>query len=111
MKNQDLLDGWLKTGDLGYYDQDGDIFVDKRINQVLKYQSEEEISSKEFEAVLYDHRAVFEASVTEEELKQHVIEKLGFNNQLQRVIFLLRLPRFTNGKIKLLYNIARSDMF
>lgn len=55
--------GWLKTGDLGYYDQDGDIFVNKRINQVLKYQNEEEISSKKFEAVLYDHRAVFEASV------------------------------------------------
>lgn len=31
-------DGWLKSGDLGYRDRDGDFFIVDRIKEMIKYQ-------------------------------------------------------------------------
>ena len=55
-------DGWLKTGDKGYVDEDGwFFFVDRKVNMIKR--AGENISTTELENVLVDHPLVAEAAV------------------------------------------------
>lgn len=33
-------DGWLKTGDIGYYDEDGHFFITDRLKELIKVASQ-----------------------------------------------------------------------
>jgi acyl-CoA synthetase (AMP-forming)/AMP-acid ligase II/thioesterase domain-containing protein len=57
-----LRDGWLSTGDLGYLDVDGFLFVTGRCKEQIK-RAGETISPVEIERVLLRHPAVREAAV------------------------------------------------
>lgn len=55
-------DGWLKTGDKGYVDEDGwFFFVDRKVNMIKR--AGENISTTELENVLADHPCIAEAAV------------------------------------------------
>ncbi len=57
-----LKGGWLHTGDIGYLDEDGYLFlVDRKKDMILK--SGENIYPAELEAILYQHPAVLEAAI------------------------------------------------
>ncbi len=54
--------GWFRTGDLGYLDADGYLFIVDRKKDII-IRGGENISCQEVEAALYAHPAVAEASV------------------------------------------------
>ena len=77
-------DGWFKTGDLGYVDEKGRLFVRGRIKTMILGASGENIYPEEIEAVINQSPYVQESLVLEDEkgltalicLKSEVIENL-----------------------------------
>ena len=57
-----LADGWLHTGDVGYFDDDGYLVLVDRVKDMI-IRGGENIYPKEIENVLYRHPAVLEAAV------------------------------------------------
>src|SRR5207244_7343438 len=49
-------DGWLHTGDVGYVDDDGDVFIVDRVKELIKYKGLQ-VAPAELEATLLGHRA------------------------------------------------------
>jgi long-chain acyl-CoA synthetase len=57
-----LVDGWLYSGDIGYLDEDGYLYLtDRKKDLIIK--GGENISPREIEEALYQHEAVAEAVV------------------------------------------------
>ncbi len=57
-----IVDGWLHTGDLAYYDEKGFIYiVDRKKDMIVS--GGENVYSREVEDVLYKHPAIGEAAV------------------------------------------------
>ncbi|XP_055708156.1 uncharacterized protein LOC129804652 [Phlebotomus papatasi] len=56
-------EGWLRTGDLGYYDEDEFFFIVDRIKEVIKYRALQ-VPPVELEALLLGHPKIADAGVT-----------------------------------------------
>lgn len=57
-----MQDGWFRTGDVGYIDQDGYLFVIDRIKDVIN-RNGEKIAAAEIESCLLQHPMVRDAAV------------------------------------------------
>jgi long-chain acyl-CoA synthetase len=57
-----MKDGWLRTGDLGYYDERGFIYIADRKDDMI-VTGGENVYPKEVEEILYRHPSVDEAAV------------------------------------------------
>ena len=57
-----IVEGWLRSGDLGYLDDEGFIFVQDRAKDMV-LRAGENIYSAEVEAAIYEHPAIYEAAV------------------------------------------------
>jgi long-chain acyl-CoA synthetase len=57
-----LVDGWLRSGDIGHVDDEGFIYVDDRLKDMV-LRGGENVYCAEVEAAIYDHPAVHEAAV------------------------------------------------
>uniref|UniRef100_A0A182M8S1 Luciferin 4-monooxygenase n=1 Tax=Anopheles culicifacies TaxID=139723 RepID=A0A182M8S1_9DIPT len=55
-------DGWLHTGDIGYYDADGDFFIVDRLKELIKYKAFQ-VAPAELEALLLSHPGVKDCAV------------------------------------------------
>jgi acyl-CoA synthetase (AMP-forming)/AMP-acid ligase II len=55
-------DGWYRTGDMGYFDEDGYIYLTGRSDDLIK-RGGELVGPDEVESVLYSHPKVEEAAV------------------------------------------------
>ena len=113
---------WLRTGDLGYIDEDGYIFMVDRIKDMIIVNGMN-VYPRQIEEVLHQHEAVLEAAVvgqphashgeivvayvvpaeghalTEAEIKQFCKERLGQHQLPRRVEIRDGLPKNASGKI------------
>jgi long-chain acyl-CoA synthetase len=119
---QALRDGWLHTGDVGYLDEEGYLFItDRKKDLIIK--GGENVSPREIEEALYLHPAVAEAAVVgvphevygediwaviqlkrdaaaeEHGILQHVAKYVTKFKVPSRVVFMAALPMNSNGKI------------
>lgn len=60
-------DGWLRTGDLGYVDEDGFVFLTGRKKNLIITKNGENVSPEEIENKLSKHRLIQEVLVRESE--------------------------------------------
>ncbi|CAN7050660.1 unnamed protein product [Brassica rapa subsp. trilocularis] len=56
------LEGWLKTGDICYIDEDGFLFVVDRLKELIKYKGYQ-VPPAELEALLVTHPDILDAAV------------------------------------------------
>jgi long-chain acyl-CoA synthetase len=117
-----LSDGWLLTGDIGYLDADGFVFItDRKKDLIIK--GGENIASKEVEDAFQSHPAVAEVSVvgvpddtfgenicaaivlkpdrqaTAEELREHAARWITSFKLPAQIVFVEALPKSPVGKI------------
>ena len=113
--------GWIYTGDLGYQDVDGYIFLSGRAKDFIK-RGGEMVSPEEVEMVLRSHPDVDDAAVigvpdvewgeevravvvgrsdqaTEEQIIEFCREKLAGFKRPRSVVFVGELPRNVMGKV------------
>ena len=57
-----IVDGWLRTGDVGRIDAEGFVYVEDRAKDLV-LRAGENVSCAEVEAAVYEHPAVYEAAV------------------------------------------------
>ncbi len=112
----------MSSGDVGHFDANGLLFVDGRDDDMI-VSGGENVFPREVEDLLSDHQAVEEAavigvddaefgqrlkafvvllpgaSVTEDELKQHVRDHLARYKIPREIVFLDKLPRNPTGKV------------
>lgn len=119
-----LAGGWMHTGDMGYLDESGYLYVIDRLKDIIN-RSGENIAAGEVESCLQYHEAVLEAAVfavpdsktheavaavvcvdaeqdqpTSEDLKQHVAESLaGYKIPRDIDVRLEPLTRNPSGKL------------
>jgi fatty-acyl-CoA synthase len=120
--NASFRDGWFHTGDLGYFDEEGYLFVAGRKKDMVK-SGGISIYPLEIESVLYSHPEVFEAavigvpdsqwgeavtavivlkeraSVSAEALQQYCKERLSSYKVPKSVLFVQSLPHTEVGKV------------
>jgi 2-furoate---CoA ligase len=118
-----LRHGWYFTGDMGYEDSEGDIYVSGRVDDMI-ISGGENIYPTEVEDVLTRHPLIVESAVigvedpkwgqvvtafvvpaeqslTAEEIDRHCREQADFSDfkRPRRVIFVKKIPRTASGKI------------
>jgi long-chain acyl-CoA synthetase len=57
-----LVDGWLRTGDLGHISEEGFLYVEDRAKDMI-IRGGENVYSAQVESAIYEHPAVYEAAV------------------------------------------------
>jgi acyl-CoA synthetase (AMP-forming)/AMP-acid ligase II/acyl carrier protein len=113
-------DGWFHTGDTGYLDPEGDLFLTGRIKQLIN-RGGEKINPQEVDDALLTHPAVSEAAsfaiphktlgedvsaavvlrqdISPEELRSYLLERLASFKVPHRIAVMEALPRNPVGKV------------
>lgn len=113
-------DGWLHTGDIGYVDEEGHLFIVDRVKELIKYKGFQ-VAPAELEAILLSHPAiadaavipspdeeagevpkafiVLKAEVSPEEIKEYVAEQVAPYKKIRLLEIVDRIPKTASGKI------------
>lgn len=115
-------DGWLKTGDLCYIDEDGYLFVVDRLKELIKYKGYQ-VPPAELEALLLTHPEIEDVAVipfpdrevgqfpmayvvrkkgsnlSEREVMEFVAKQVAPYKKVRKVAFVAEIPKNASGKI------------
>ncbi|PHU24164.1 4-coumarate--CoA ligase 1 [Capsicum chinense] len=115
-------EGWLHTGDMGFIDNDDELFIVDRLKELIKYKGFQ-VAPAELEALLLNHPNISDAAVvpmkdeqagevpvafvvrsngstiTEDEVKDFVSKQVVFYKRIKRVFFVETVPKSPSGKI------------
>ncbi|XP_077971264.1 uncharacterized protein LOC120346127 isoform X2 [Styela clava] len=116
-------DGWIHTGDIGYVDNDGILYIIDRLKEVIKYKSLQ-VSPAELESAILKHPKVMDVGVigipdtyagelpkafvvkkvdnlTKDDVNAFVKSELADYKQLRGGIeFVKKIPKSATGKIQ-----------
>ena len=120
---QAFTNSWFRTGDQGYLDPDGYLFLKGRLKEIIN-RGGEKISPREVDEVILDHPAIaqvvtfalphsqlgedvgaavvlnHQASTTEEAIQEFAAAQLADFKVPRRVIFLDEIPKGPTGKLQ-----------
>jgi acyl-CoA synthetase (AMP-forming)/AMP-acid ligase II len=115
-------EGWLHTGDIGYADADGYLYVVDRLKELIKYKGMQ-VAPAELEGVLLTHDAIADVAVigspdeeagelpkafvvlkpnrevSPDDLMAYVAERVAPHKKIRRVEFVAQIPKSASGKI------------
>jgi amino acid adenylation domain-containing protein len=115
--------GWFRTGDQGYLDADGYLFITGRLKELIN-RGGEKIAPREIDEVLLSHPAIAQAlsfaiadpqlgeeigaavvlrpgmTATAEELQRFVLTKLADFKVPRQMVFLAEIPKGPTGKLQ-----------
>ena len=113
-------DGWLRTGDVGHFDDDGYISIVDRVKELIKYKGFQ-VAPAELEALLVTHPDVADAAVVPspdpesgevpkafvvardqldpDEVMSFVAGKVSAYKKIRRLEVVDQIPRSASGKI------------
>jgi acyl-coenzyme A synthetase/AMP-(fatty) acid ligase/acyl carrier protein len=118
-----FTNGWFRTGDLGYFDSDGYLFLAGRLKEIIN-RGGEKISPREIDEALLDHPDAVEAAAfaiphaslgediaavvvvghptqtTEESLRDYLISRLAAFKVPSRMLIVDTIPKTATGKIQ-----------
>lgn len=111
-----LVNGWIRTGDLGHRDAAGRFYFDGRVKNVIK-RSGENVSAEEVERVLAAHRDVVESVVVGvhdpirlEEVYGWVVERPGAGLDPEELFRWCETNGMSRWKIPRYLRIVRSPL-
>ncbi|MED6210524.1 4-coumarate--CoA ligase 3, variant 2 [Stylosanthes scabra] len=119
-------EGWLHTGDIGYVDNDDEVFIVDRLKEIIKFKGYQ-VAPAELEGLLMSHPSIEDAAVvpqkddvagevpvafvvrssnngdfdlvTEDAVKDFIAKQVAFYKRPQRIIFIDKIPKSAIGKI------------
>lgn len=116
-------DGFCHTGDVGYIDEDGFVFIVDRLKEMIKYKGHQ-VAPAELEDVLHGHPQIADAccvrgkdiksgeevpkafvvlkpgaAVSAEDVMSYVTEKVAPYKRVRQVEFVQSIPKTLSGKI------------
>lgn len=113
-------EGWLRTGDIGYCDAEGQLFVVDRLKELIKTNGRQ-VAPAELESLLMSHASIADAAVVSspdekagevpkafvvlkgeasaEEIMEFVAARVAPYKRIRRVEFISEIPKSPAGKI------------
>ncbi|XP_010488123.1 PREDICTED: 4-coumarate--CoA ligase 2 isoform X1 [Camelina sativa] len=115
-------DGWLHTGDVGFIDDNDELFIVDRLKELIKYKGFQ-VAPAELESLLITHPEINDVAVvamkeedagevpvafvvrskdsniSEDEIKQFVSKQVVFYKRINKVFFTDSIPKAPSGKI------------